>query len=84
MPGGAANRNLPANTGDMGSGPGRGGFHMPWSHWALGPQLLSQEQQPLNPRVLEPMLCNKRPAHGETPMHRNEQQPSLKKAHVQQ
>ena len=33
--------NLPANAGDMGSSPGLGGSHMPWSNWACEPQLLS-------------------------------------------
>ena len=33
--------NLPANAGDMGSSPGLGGSHMPWSNWAREPQLLS-------------------------------------------
>ena len=32
---------LPANAGDMGSSPGLGGSHMPWSNWAREPQLLS-------------------------------------------
>ena len=32
---------LPANVGDMGSSPGPGGSHMPWSSWAREPQLLS-------------------------------------------
>ena len=33
--------NLPANAGDMGSIPGLGRSHMPWSNWAREPQLLS-------------------------------------------
>ena len=32
---------LPANAGDMGSGPGLGGSHMPRSSWPREPQLLS-------------------------------------------
>ena len=31
---------LPADAGDTGSGPGLGGFHVLWSSWARGPQLL--------------------------------------------
>ena len=31
----------PADVGDVGSGPGLGGSHMPWSGWAREPQLLS-------------------------------------------
>ena len=33
--------NPPANAGDMGSGPGLGRSHVPWSGWAREPQLLS-------------------------------------------
>ena len=33
--------NLPANAGDMGSSPGLGRSHMPWSNWAREPKLLS-------------------------------------------
>ena len=33
--------NLPVNAGDMGSSPGLGRSHMPWSNWAREPQLLS-------------------------------------------
>ena len=40
-PGGAVVENLPANAGDMGSSPGLGRSHMPWSNWAREPQLLS-------------------------------------------
>ena len=32
FPGGAVVENLPANAGDMGSSPGLGGSHMPWSN----------------------------------------------------
>ena len=31
FPGGAVDKNPPANAGDMGSIPGAGRFHMPWS-----------------------------------------------------
>ena len=31
FPGGAVVKNPPANAGDMGSSPGRGNSHMPWS-----------------------------------------------------
>ena len=33
--------NMPANAGDMGSNPGLGRSHLPWSNWAHEPQLLS-------------------------------------------
>ena len=32
FPGGAVVKNLPANAGDMGSSPGLGRSHMPWSN----------------------------------------------------
>ena len=41
FPGGAVVENLPANAGDMGSSPGLGRSHMPWSNQAREPQLLS-------------------------------------------
>ena len=41
FPGGAVVENLPADAGDMGSSPGPGRSHMPWSKWAREPQLLS-------------------------------------------
>ena len=41
FPGGAVVENLPANARDMGSSPGLGRSHMPWSDWAREPQLLS-------------------------------------------
>ena len=41
FPGGAVVESLPANAGDMGSGPGLGRPHMPRSDWARKPQLLS-------------------------------------------
>ena len=41
FPGGAVVGSLPAGAGDMGSGPGLGGSHMPRSGKAREPQLLS-------------------------------------------
>ena len=49
FPGGSVVKNLPANAGDMGSIPDPGRFHMPWSNYVHGPQLLS-----LGSRVWEP------------------------------
>ena len=40
-PGGSVVENLPANAGDMGSSPGPGRSHIPWSNWAREPHLLS-------------------------------------------
>ena len=58
FPGGPMAKNLPANTGDTGSIPGPGRFHVSWGNSAHAPQLLSL-------RTLEPVLSNKR-------RHRNE------------
>ena len=78
FPGGTAVRNPPANAGDMGSSPGLGRSHMPWSNWARAPQLLSlcsraREPQLLKPTCLEPVLHNKRSHRNEKPVHRNEE-----------
>ena len=35
FPGGAVNKNLPANAGNVGSIPGQGRFHMPWGQLSL-------------------------------------------------
>ena len=37
FPGGIADRNPPANAGDVGSVPGLWRFHMPQSNWAHAP-----------------------------------------------
>ena len=44
----------PANAGDMGSGPGLGGCHMPWNSWAHVPQLLSLHSGAREPQLLSP------------------------------
>ena len=80
--GGAVVKNPPANAGDMGSSPGPGGCHMPWSSLARVSQLLSlrsraREPQLLKPVCLEPVLCNKRSHRNEKPVHRNEEEPLL-------
>ena len=41
FPGGSVVKNPPANAGDTGLSPGLGRSHMPRSHWAREPQLLS-------------------------------------------
>ena len=47
-------KNSPANAGDMGSIPGLGRFHMPWSNRACASQLLSsracalQQEKPVH------------------------------------
>ena len=40
FPGGTVDKNPPANAGNMGSIPGPGRFHMPWSNQARVSQLL--------------------------------------------
>ena len=60
---------LPANSGDMGSSPGLGRSHMPWSNWAREAQLLSL-------RVWS--LCSAtRKAAIVRPAHRDEEWPPL-------
>ena len=82
FPGGAVVGSPPANAGDMGSGPGPGGSHMPRSSWACAPQLLSllsgaREPQLLKPAGLGPVLLNGRGRRGERPAHRNEEEAPL-------
>ena len=62
FPGGAVVRNPPANAGDMGSSPGPGRSHMPWSNSARAPQRLSlrsraHEAQLLSPRATTTEAC---------------------------
>ena len=78
FPGGAVDKNLPANAGDTGSIPGPGRSHMPWSNEARAPQLLSlrsraREPQLLKPAHLEPVLRNKRSHCNEKPTHHKEE-----------
>ena len=89
---GAVVKNPLAKAGDMGLSPGLGRSHMPRSHKARAPQLLSlrsraHEPQIVKPAGLEPMLCNKRSHDNEKPAHHNEEQPplpQLEKACMQQ
>ena len=82
FPGGAVVGSPPANAGDMGSGPGPGGSHMPWSGWACAPQLLSlcsraREPQLLKSAHLEPVLRSGVGRRSERPVHRGEGWPPL-------
>ena len=52
FPGGAVVKNPPANVGDMGSSPGPGRSHMPWSNQACAPQLLSLRSRAHAPQLL--------------------------------
>ena len=70
FPGGAVVENLPANAGDMGSSPGLGRSHMPWSNYAREPQLLSL-------RVWSLCSATKRGHDSERPAHRDEVWPPL-------
>ena len=54
FPGGAVVKNPPANAGDMGSSPGPGRSHMPWSNYAHAPQLLSVHSRAREPQLLSP------------------------------
>ena len=54
-------KNPPADAEDMGSVPGLGRFHVPWSGLAHALQLLK-------PVCLEPVLRNKRSHHSEKPV----------------
>ena len=54
FPGGAVVKNPPAKVGDMGSSPGPGRSHMPWSNEARAPQLLSLCSRAREPQLLRP------------------------------
>ena len=54
FPGGAVVKNPPVNAGDMGSSPGLGRSHMPWSSEARVPQLLSLHSRAHEPQLLNP------------------------------
>ena len=51
---------LPVNVGGVGSGPGPGGSHVPWSGWVHVPQVLS-----LGSGACEPQLLSLRAAAAE-------------------
>ena len=70
FPGGVAVENLPANAGDMGSSPGLGRSHMPWSNWA-------REPQPLSLCVWSLCSATKRGRDSERPAHHDEEWPPL-------
>ena len=54
FPGGTVVKNPPANVGDMGSSPGPGRSHMPWSNETCAPQLLSLCSGACEPQLLSP------------------------------
>ena len=68
-------KNPPANAGNMGSSPGPGRSHMPWSNEARAPQLVSlhsraHEPQLLSPRAATTEACTPRaraPQHKKPP-----------------
>ena len=91
FPGGAVDRNLPANAGDTGLIPDPGRSHVPWNNWAHTAQLLSPSSRACQPQLLksvhlEPVLHSKG-GHGRE-KHRNEESSPcslhLKKAHANQ
>ena len=61
FPGGAVVKNPPANTGDMGSSPGPGRSHMPWSNEARVSQLLSLCSRAREPQLLSPCATTTAP-----------------------
>ena len=65
FPGDAVVENLPANTGDTGSSPGLGRYHMPRSNWAREPRLLSLRVWSLCSATREAAIVR--------PVHRNEE-----------
>ena len=58
LPGGIVDKNPPASAGDLGSIPGLGRFHMPWSNKAHVPELLSLSSRALELLTTEPTHCN--------------------------
>ena len=54
FPDGAVVKNLPANAEDMGSSPGPGRSHMPWSNEVRVLQLLSLRSRACKPQLLSP------------------------------
>ena len=60
-------KNLPANAGDMGSIPGVGRFHMPWSNQVHASQLLNLCARDQKPQLLKPES-----PHSATRSYRNE------------
>ena len=54
FPSGLADKNLPANAGDMGSIPGPGRVHMPRGNKAHAPQLLSLRSRACAPQQEKP------------------------------
>ena len=80
FPGGAVDRNPPANAGDMRLIPDLGRLHMPWSSQAPVPKLerlcsRAYEPELLNPPHLGPVLCNRGSHHNEKPVHCDKEQP---------
>ena len=79
FPGGAVVESLPANAGDMGSSPGLGRSHMPWSNWAREPQLLSLSVWSLCSATREATTVR----GPRTAMKSGPRSPQLEKAHAQ-
>ena len=67
-------KNLPANAGDMGSIPGLGRLHMPWSIQVLQLQLLSLRAATIEP--LSPRACT---LQQEKPLHHSPHSRQLEK-----
>ena len=73
FPGGAVVKNPPATARDMGSSPGPGRSHMPWSNKTRAPQLLSPRATTTEAHTSRARLRNKRSHRNEKPMHCNKE-----------
>ena len=67
FPRGSVVQNQPANAGDMGSIPGPGRSHMPWSNKARVPQLLSLCYGAQEPQLLSPCAATTEARRPESP-----------------
>ena len=77
--GGPVVKNLPANTGDVGSVSALGRFHLPWNNSILAPQLLTPVLKSHTPQQEKPL---RREAHGPQ-LKGSAHSPQLEKARPQ-
>ena len=73
FPGGAVDKNPPANAGDMGSIPGSGRSCMPRSNWARVPQLLSLCATATEAHISRASAPQQEKPHNEKPAHRSKE-----------
>ena len=94
FPSGSVVKNPPSNARDMGSYPGLGRSHMPWSNEACAPQNWACALKPGNHnywslQAWEPILCSKRSHCNQKPTHTlqlesSHPSPQLEKNPIQQ